>query len=53
MLYGRIVRPSALDAKLVSSDTTAAEAMPGVKIVRDGDFIGITAPDRETAIRAE
>jgi nicotinate dehydrogenase subunit B len=53
MLYGRIVRPSALDAKLVSSDTTAAEAIPGVKIVRDGDFIGVTAPDRETAIRAE
>jgi isoquinoline 1-oxidoreductase len=53
MLYGRIVRPSALDAKLISSDTTAAEAMPGVKIVHDGDFIGVTAPDRETAIRAE
>jgi isoquinoline 1-oxidoreductase len=53
MLYGRIVRPSALDAKLVSSDTTAAEAMPGVKIARDGDFIGVAAPDRETAIRAE
>jgi nicotinate dehydrogenase subunit B len=53
MLYGRIVRPSALEAKLISSDTKAAEAMPGVKIVRDGDFIGVTAPDRETAIRAE
>jgi isoquinoline 1-oxidoreductase len=53
MVYGRIVRPSALEAKLVSSDTTAAEAMPGVRVVRDGDFIGITAPDRETAIRAE
>ena len=53
MLYGRIVRPSALEAKLVSSDTKAAEAMPGVVVVRDGDFIGVTAPDRETAIRAE
>lgn len=53
MLYGRIVRPSALDAKLVSSDTKAAEAMPGVLVVRDGDFIGVTAPDRATALRAE
>jgi CO/xanthine dehydrogenase Mo-binding subunit len=53
MLYGRIVRPSALEAKLVSSDTKAAEAMPGVVVVRDGDFIGVAAPDRATAIRAE
>lgn len=53
MLYGRIVRPSAFEAKLISSDTKAAEAMPGVKIMHDGDFIGIVAPDRETAIRAE
>jgi len=53
MLYGRIVRPSALEAKLISTDTKAAEAIPGVKIVRDGDFIGVVAPDRETAIRAE
>ena len=53
MLYGRIVRPSALEAKLVSSDTKAAQAMPGVVVVRDGDFIGLVAPDRETALRAE
>src|ERR1051326_7333762 len=53
MLYGRIVRPSALEAKLVTSDTKAAEAMPGVVVVHDGDFIGVTAPDLQTAIRAE
>ncbi|HSE15420.1 MAG TPA: molybdopterin cofactor-binding domain-containing protein [Pyrinomonadaceae bacterium] len=53
MLYGRIVRPSAMEAKLVSSDTKAAEAMPGVVVVRDGDFIGVAAPDRQTSIRAE
>ena len=53
MLYGRIVRPTALESTLVSSDTKAAEAMPGVIVVRDGDFIGIAAPDRQTAIRAE
>ena len=53
MLYGRVVRPSALESTLVSTDTKAAEAMPGVVVVHDGDFIGVAAPDRETAIRAE
>jgi isoquinoline 1-oxidoreductase len=53
MLYGRVVRPSAMEAKLISSDTKAAEAMPGVKVVRDGDFLGVVAPDRQTAISGE
>ncbi|HKU77617.1 MAG TPA: molybdopterin cofactor-binding domain-containing protein [Pyrinomonadaceae bacterium] len=53
MLYGRVVRPSALEAKLVSSDTKAAQAIPGVTVVRDGDFIGVAAPDQPTAMRAE
>ena len=53
MLYGRVVRPSALEATLVTSDTKAAEAMAGVKVVHDGDFIGVAAPDVQTAIRAE
>ena len=53
MLYGRVVRPSALNATLESSDTKLAEAMQGVVVVRDGDFIGVTAPDLQTAIRAE
>ena len=53
MMYGRVVRPSALEATLVSSDTKAAEAMRGVVVVRDGDFIGIAAPDLQTALKAE
>jgi len=53
MLHGRIVRPSAFDATLISVDTKAAEAIPGVTVVRDGDFIGIAAPDVQTAVRAE
>src|SRR6185503_13260003 len=39
MLYGRVVRPSALNASLESSDTKPAEAMQGVVVVRDGDFM--------------
>jgi CO/xanthine dehydrogenase Mo-binding subunit len=53
MLFGKVVRPSALNASLVSSDAKAAEAIPGVTVVRDGDFIGIVAPDQQTALRAE
>jgi len=52
MLYGRVVRPATFNATLVSADTKAAEAMPGVKVVTDGNFIGVTAPDQQTATKA-
>jgi isoquinoline 1-oxidoreductase len=52
MLYGKIVRPSKFEAKLVSADATAAEKMAGVVVVRDGDFIGVAAPSEELATRA-
>jgi len=52
MLFGKIVRPAGFKATLLSSDTKAAEAMQGVTVVHDGDFIGVTAPDQQTASRA-
>jgi len=52
MLYGKVVRPSKFNAKLDSVDSSAAEKMPGVVVVRDGDFIGVAAPSEELAIRA-
>jgi isoquinoline 1-oxidoreductase len=52
MLYGKVVRPSAFNATLVSTDTKAAEAMPGVTVVHDGNFIGIAAPDQPTLAKA-
>jgi nicotinate dehydrogenase subunit B len=52
MLYGKVVRPSAFRAKLVSCDTSQAEKMAGVTVVRDGDFLGVVAGDRITARRA-
>jgi len=45
MLHGRILRPSAFEAALESFDPGAAAQMPGVLVVHDGDFIGVTAPD--------
>ena len=52
MLFGKIVRPSAFNARLVSADTKSAEVMPGVTVVRDGDFIGVAARDQQTAASA-
>jgi nicotinate dehydrogenase subunit B len=52
MLYGKVVRPSAFNASLVSADTKAAEAIAGVKIVTDGNFIGVVASDQQTATKA-
>ena len=52
MLYGKVLYPSSFGATLVSLDSAAAEAIPGVKVVRDGDFVGVTAPDPFTAEKA-
>lgn len=50
LLYGRIIRPDGYGATLVSVDDSRARAMPGVTVVRDGDFLGVVAPtDREAA----
>jgi nicotinate dehydrogenase subunit B len=52
MLVGKVLRPPAYGAKLVSLDAARAEAMLGVSVVRDGDFVGVAAPDEQTASRA-
>lgn len=52
MLHGKVVRPTAFHAKLISCDTSQAEKIPGVSVVRDGDFIGVSASDVMTADRA-
>ncbi|PWT88540.1 MAG: isoquinoline 1-oxidoreductase [Blastocatellia bacterium] len=52
MLFGKIVRPAGFNSSLMSVDTKAAEAMPGVTVVHDGDFVGVAAPDQLTAARA-
>ena len=41
MLYGKILRPPAHSAKLVSVDVSEAEKVEGVRVIRDGDFIAI------------
>ena len=52
MLYGKVLRPSAFRATLKSLDSSEAEKIPEVKVVRDGNFVGVTAPDSTTATKA-
>jgi nicotinate dehydrogenase subunit B len=62
MLYGKVLYPPQFGARLVSLDSSAAEAIPGVKVVRDTfkigregagpDLVGVVAPDLETAQKA-
>jgi len=51
-LYGKVVRPNAFGATLVSADLREAERMAGVTAVRDGDFIGVAAPTSAMAAKA-
>lgn len=51
MLYGKVVRPAAFDATLISLDTQDAEKM-GATIVHDGNFVGVAAPSSEGASAA-
>ncbi|HVF98798.1 MAG TPA: molybdopterin cofactor-binding domain-containing protein, partial [Chloroflexia bacterium] len=52
MLHGAVLRPPGPGATLVSLDTSAAEELHGVAVVRDGDFVGVVAPTRHAARKA-
>jgi isoquinoline 1-oxidoreductase len=52
MLHGKVLRPAAFGASLVSLDTSAAEKMPDVVVVHDGNFVGVAAPSVELATKA-
>jgi nicotinate dehydrogenase subunit B len=53
MLHGRVVRPPAIGAELETVDEASIEAIPGVvKVVREGNFLGVVAQSEWNAIRA-
>lgn len=52
MLFGKVLRPASFKATLVSADASASDAMPGVKVVHSGDFIGVVAPTEHEAAKA-
>jgi isoquinoline 1-oxidoreductase len=47
MLHARILRPPSHGATLVAADLSAAEAIEGVRAVRDDDFIAVLSEDRD------
>ncbi len=52
MLHGCVLRPPAHGATLRQADTSAAGAMPGVRVIRAGSMIGVAAADQPAALRA-
>lgn len=52
MWYGKVLRAPGPGARAVSVDTTEAERIENVIVVRDGDFIGVVAADEPLANRA-
>lgn len=51
-LHACILRPPAHGLTLVGADTSAAEQVPGVRIVRDGTLLAVLHPQPDTARRA-
>ncbi|MBI4905757.1 MAG: molybdopterin-dependent oxidoreductase [Acidobacteria bacterium] len=52
MLYGCVLRAPAYNSKLKSADLTAAQKLPGVVAVKDGDFAGCAASTSYAARKA-
>lgn len=52
MLFGMVLRPDGFNATLDSVDTSTAEKLAGVQVVREGEFVGVVAPDAYTAQKA-
>lgn len=52
MLHGRVVRPPARGAHLLSIDEHSLAGIPNVRVVRKGDFLGVVAHREEHAVKA-
>ena len=52
MVYASILRPPAHGARQVSVDTSAAEGMEGVRVVRDGEMVAVLHPYPDVAQQA-
>jgi nicotinate dehydrogenase subunit B len=52
VLHARVLRPPAREATLKSVDISAAERVPGVRVVREGDLIAVLHERRDVADQA-
>ena len=52
MLHGRVIRPLAIGAKLISVDESSIKHLAGAQAIRIKDFLAVVADDEWTAVRA-
>lgn len=52
MVFGKVLRPPSFKAELRSVRTGDADALPGVNVVHDGSFVGVTAATEHAAAKA-
>ncbi|MDR6568770.1 xanthine dehydrogenase family protein molybdopterin-binding subunit [Chitinophaga ginsengisegetis] len=52
MVYGKILRAPSYGASLIAADIKNAKISPDVHVVKEDNFIGVTAPDPQTAANA-
>ncbi len=51
MLHGRVLRPPAVGARVLSVDESTVGRLPGVRVVRRNDFIGVVGDDEWSVVR--
>jgi CO/xanthine dehydrogenase Mo-binding subunit len=51
MLHGRVIRPPAIGATLLSVDEASVAHLPDVRVLRVGSFLAVVAADEWAAIR--
>lgn len=52
MVHGRMIRPATPGATIVSVDESSIADIPGARVLRKGEFIGVIAPKEWDAIKA-
>src|SRR5262249_38791633 len=52
MLHARVIRPPAIGATLTSVNESSIAAIPGTRVIRIGNFLGVVAEREWDAVRA-
>jgi nicotinate dehydrogenase subunit B len=52
MLHGRVIRPGAIGATLLTIDESSVRGIPDVRVIRVANFLAVVAKDEWAAIRA-
>lgn len=52
MLHGRVLRPAAVGAKPIEADAASIKHIPGARMIRIENFLGVVADNEWAAVRA-